>query len=201
MIQAMDGPGSTSNGAPSDSALVQRYRSGDESAFSELVKRYEKDLFHYLLKFLGERATAEDVTQDAFMQVHARAGDFDARRAFRPWLFAIAANRARDILRSRRRQPATAQQQFDEHDAPIDRIEAVDAMPELPLEREETREAVQQAVATIPEALREVLLLSYFHEFSHKEIASIQQVPVGTVKSRLHAAIGYFTRAWREGKR
>ena len=89
-----------------DEALLRRYLDGDRSAFATLVRRYERELFHFLIRFLGDRAAAEDTFQEAFLQVHESAKTFDLSRRFRPWLFTIAANKGRDLLRSRSRHPA-----------------------------------------------------------------------------------------------
>ena len=75
-------------------------------------------------------------------------------------------------------------------------LAAAGAMPAEPLEREELRDEVQKTMQNMPESMREVLLLSYFHDFSYKEISAMLDVPLGTVKSRLHAAVGYFGKAW-----
>src|SRR5687767_1867057 len=91
--------------ARSDEELFDAYRRGDRSCFAELVERYRRELFHFLVRFLGDRATAEDVFQEAFLQVHQSAAQFDASRSLRPWLFTIAANKARDRYRSQARRP------------------------------------------------------------------------------------------------
>ena len=67
--------------------------------------RYQRELYHFLMRFLGNRASAEDVFQETFLQVHQSADQFDPQRRFRPWLFTIAANKARDLIRSQSRRP------------------------------------------------------------------------------------------------
>ncbi len=88
-----------------DEQLLSAYRSGDKASFSNLVTRYQRELYHFLVRFLGDRAAAEDVFQEAFLQVHQSADQFDPSRRFRPWLFTIAANKARDLMRSNARRP------------------------------------------------------------------------------------------------
>src|SRR4030081_956556 len=92
-------------GEPTDEQLLSEYRTGDKSAFSKLVSRYQRELYHFLVRFLGNRASAEDVFQETFLQVHQSAEQFDPQRRFRPWLFTIAANKARDLIRSQARRP------------------------------------------------------------------------------------------------
>ncbi len=84
---------------PSDEQLVQKYRSGDAKAFEELVRRHHDDLIRFLIRLSGNRAVAEDAFQETFLQVHLSADTFDTSRRFKPWLFTIAANKARDAMR------------------------------------------------------------------------------------------------------
>src|SRR5688572_28735369 len=101
---AVDYPGLSSPNRP-DEQLLADYRHGDKNAFAELVGRYQRELYHFLVRFLGNRAAAEDVFQETFLQVHQSAEQFDPQRRFRPWLFTIAANKARDLIRSQARRP------------------------------------------------------------------------------------------------
>jgi RNA polymerase sigma-70 factor (ECF subfamily) len=186
----------------SDEQLLLRYVQGDVNAFETLVNRYRRELFNFLARFLGDPALAEDVFQETFLQIHLSAGGFDVTRRLKPWLFTIAANKARDALRSRSRRSAA------ELDAEIgggedDSTRFVDLMPgsvprpEETLENLEAAQSVQNIVQQMPENLRSVLLLSYFHQFPYKEIADILNVPLGTVKSRLHVAVKEFARRWK----
>ena len=188
----------------SDEQLLADYRSGDKSSFSELVGRYQRELYHFLVRFLGNRAAAEDVFQETFLQVHQSAEQFDPQRRFRPWLFTIAANKARDLIRSQARRPTNPLQASispgdDESGEFIDLMQSVSAMPSEPMEREELQKQVQSTVTGMPEHLREILLLSYFHQFPYKQISEILDIPLGTVKSRLHAAVAHFADRWRAG--
>lgn len=184
-----------------DEQLLAAYREGDKPAFATLVSRYQRELFHFLVRYLGKRASAEDVFQEAFLQVHQSAGSFDETRRFRPWLFTIASNKARDLLRSQARRPAAPL------DAPVagneeagqyvDLLEAITQTPDTPMQQDELQRAVQESVMSMPDHLREILLLSYFHQFPYKTISEILGIPLGTVKSRLHAAVAHFADRWR----
>jgi len=185
-----------------DEELLAAYRDGDRASFAKLVQRYQRELFHFLVRFLGDRAAAEDIFQEAFLQVHQSADQFDLQRRFRPWLFTIAANKARDLMRSQARRPTNPLQASinsgdDESGQFIDLMESGIAMPGEAMEREELQRVVQETVEGMPEHLREILLLSYFHQFPYKEISDILQIPLGTVKSRLHAAVAYFAERWK----
>ena len=167
-----------------------------------MVERYQRELFHFLVRFLGDRASAEDVFQETFLQVHQSAAQFDTTRRFRPWLFTIAANKARDLMRSQARRPtnplqATISPGDEESGQYIDLMEATSPAPGQSLEREELQKLVHGTVMSMPDHLREILLLSYFHQFPYKQISDILAIPLGTVKSRLHAAVAHFADRWR----
>ena len=188
--------------AITDSQLLERHVQGDAQAFGAIVGRYEKELFSFLARFTGDPALAEDVFQETFLQLHLSAQTFDFKRRLRPWLFTIAANKARDALRSRRRRPAASL------DAPIglegqsraiyaDLLEGKIPPPDETAENLETRRHVEDMVRQMPESLQMVLLLNYFYGFPYKQIAEILEIPLGTVKSRLHAAVGQFAQMWK----
>ncbi|GAB4187123.1 MAG: RNA polymerase sigma factor [Phycisphaeraceae bacterium] len=188
--------------ALTDEQLLGRYRGGDEQALAVLIERYRVELFRFLVRFLGNRAAAEDVFQEAFIQVHISAGSFDTSRRFKPWLFTIAANKARDLMRkNRRQQTSSLSAQVDGgKDGGQSFVDLLEADLPLPAERAEGRETgqiVREVVASLPEHLREVLLLAYFNKLAYKEIAEQLGIPLGTVKSRLHAAVGTFAELWK----
>lgn len=197
-----NGSGSPPPGQRTDEQLLSDYREGDKAAFGQLVERYERELFHFLVRFLGDRAAAEDVFQEAFLQVHQSADQFDPQRRFRPWLFTIAANKARDLMRSQARRPTSPLQASisagDEDSGQfIDLMQSATELPGEPMERQELQQQVHKTVMAMPEHLREILLLSYFHQFPYKQISDILSIPLGTVKSRLHAAVAHFADRWR----
>src|SRR4051794_356316 len=185
-----------------DEQLLAEYRDGAHASFNALVERYQRELFHFLVLFLGDRAAAEDVFQETFLQVHQSADQFDPTRRFRPWLFTIAANKARDLIRSQARRPTKPLQASinpgdDESGEFMDLMSSVEDTPDEPMQRAELQQSVQRAVASMPEHLREILLLSYFHQFPYKQISDILEIPLGTVKSRLHAAVAHFADRWK----
>jgi RNA polymerase sigma-70 factor, ECF subfamily len=189
-------------GQRSDEELLAAYRRGEKASFGELVVRYERELYHFLVRFLGDRAAAEDVFQEAFLQVHQSADQFDPQRRFRPWLFTIAANKARDLMRAQARRPTNPLQASispgdDDSGEFIDLMQSAIDMPGEPMERRELQQQVHKTVMNMPEHLREILLLSYFHQFPYKQISDILSIPLGTVKSRLHAAVAHFAERWR----
>jgi RNA polymerase sigma-70 factor (ECF subfamily) len=191
-----------SNATIDDGELLRRHLAGDKSAFEALMKLYRRELYSFLVRFTGDPTLAEDVFQEAFLQIHLSAAAFDPSRRFKPWLFTIAANKARDAMRSRMRRQAAPLNAAVTTDSDA-RTTYADLMPSnIPAPDEsilnlETRQGVQSIVKEMPDNLRVVLLLSYFHEFPYKEIAEILALPLGTVKSRLHAAVKHFAERWK----
>jgi RNA polymerase sigma-70 factor (ECF subfamily) len=190
------------SGDRTDEQLLAEYRQGDRNSFAQLMARYQRELYHFLVRFLGDRAAAEDVFQETFLQVHQSAEQFDLSRRFRPWLFTIAANKARDLIRSQARRPTNPLQASispgdDDSGEFIDLMQSTAAMPDDSMQREELQALVKKTVMHMPEHLREILLLSYFHQFPYKQIGDILDIPLGTVKSRLHAAVAHFADRWR----
>lgn len=135
------------------------------------------------------------------MQLYVSRDSFDLSKPLRPWLFTIAANKAKDALRRTQRVDSTnLGSLFDSEEHSIDDVlntlDHDEHMPYDDLIREETAAAVRRIVARMPARLREVLLLAYFQKFSYAEISGILGIPVGTVKSRLHTAVGRFAEDW-----
>lgn len=185
-----------------DEELLAEYLAGQTDRFEVLVRRHTRELFHFLIRFTGHAATAEDIVQEAFLQVHLSASSFDPERRFKPWLFTIAANKARDWLRSRTRRPEMPL------DAPVgghgaeglsfaDFLAERGTSPAAGLEDQEQQRIVRSVVEQMPDHLREVLVLAYYHRFAYREMAEILGIPLGTVKSRLHAAVAFFAKSYR----
>ena len=187
--------------AISDVDLVQRHLEGDSQAFATLVNRYRRELFNFLVRFTGNVEMAEDVFQEAFLQLHISAALFDQSKPLKPWLFTIAANKARDAMRSRSRRQAlpldAAVYAGDERTSYSDLMPSDVPGPEEFILNLDTRLAVQNIVSEMPDNLRIVLLLCYFHEMPYKEIAEALNAPLGTIKSRIHAAVKLFAQKWK----
>jgi RNA polymerase sigma-70 factor (ECF subfamily) len=189
------------NDQVSDGELLDRYRRGERRAFDTLVERYHRELFNFLFHLTRDATIAEDAFQETFLQVHRSAAAFDATRPFKPWLFTIAANKARDSLRQRIRQqaaPLDASVAGNDQGSTYAELMPSDIPPpDTALTNFQTRQAVDSIVAGMPEPLRVVLLLCYFEEMPYQEVADALDIPLGTVKSRLHAAVKYFAQQWR----
>jgi len=166
-----------------DVELLKAIAARDEAALAQLYDRYRVILFGLLLRILNSREEAEDVLQEVFLQVWRRAADFDENRG-RPftWLVTLARSRGIDRLRTlgARERVATAGAR-DEADAVSDA--ASDAF------RSEQREAVNNALAQLPDEQKRLLLLAYFDGLSQSEIAARVGAPLGTVKTRMRTGM------------
>ncbi len=192
-----------------DGQLLALHRSGKEgpepnrTALETLIRRYERDLFFFLLRFVNDRAAADDLFQETFLQVHKSAHTFDTEKRFKPWLFTVGANKARDYLRRNKRHralPLDARVGGAGADGAsfVDLMEADLPDPGRVAEDGEVAALVRGVVAELPDHLREVLVLAYFQKLAYKEVAAMLEIPLGTVKSRLHAAVGAFATRWKE---
>jgi RNA polymerase sigma-70 factor (ECF subfamily) len=186
----------------SDSELLSRFRDGDEDAFREIVSRYKNSLYAFLRQFLNRHYLVEDVFQETFLQLFASRDSFDTNRPLRPWLFTIAANKAKDALRKWQRTSAVsigtiADSQELSFDDMLNTVTSDNTLPYEELQRNETAARVGKIIADMPENLREILILAYFQKFSYKQMAEILSIPIGTVKSRLHTAVGRFAKEWK----
>jgi len=189
-------------GILTDAELLARYAKGDEDAFREIINRYKNGLYAFLKRFLTRQDLIDDVFQETFMQLFNSRDSFDVSRPLRPWLFTIAANKAKDALRKRQRKYAIsigsiAEAQEMSFDEVLNTITADETRPYEELQKGEMAERVRSVIADMPENLREILILSYFNKFSYKQMSQILSIPIGTVKSRLHTAVARFAKDWK----
>lgn len=195
-------PDDASDPPETDEQLLARLRGGDRGVFGTLVRRYERELYGYLRRYLGDDDLADDVFQNTFVAVFRKIGQYEPGRAARPWLYAVATNQAIDALRKQNRR---ADRRADARSAPDDDGDprplyelmpsAAAGPPDL-ADRAEQAGLVRAVVARLPDLLRQVVLLAYFQGMKYRDIADALGIPVGTVKSRLHAALTRLTEEW-----
>lgn len=182
--------------------LLHRYVAGDKNAFEEIVTRYKDPLYAFLRRFLNQQQLVEEAFQETFLQLYRSRKTFEKDKPIRPWLFTIAANKARDTLRKQQRQDTVSIGTMAEPtdlnvDDVLNSLKAYEITPYDEAEKSERAEKVRQIIADMPGNLREILLLAYFEQFSYKQMADMLSIPIGTVKSRLHTAIVHFTKKWK----
>jgi RNA polymerase sigma-70 factor (ECF subfamily) len=188
--------------ACSDEDLLARFRRGETEAFGALLRRYERELFGYLRRYLGNSTLAEDVFQNTFLQLYVKSSQYEAGRPVRPWLYTIATHQAIDAMRRNSRHQAVSLERVKEDGGANEvsgLLEMLQNSGPSPLEQaseQERRLRVRASVEELPDNLRQVLVLAYFQGLKYREIADILDIPVGTVKSRLHAALVKLQEAW-----
>jgi RNA polymerase sigma-70 factor (ECF subfamily) len=189
-----------------DEELLARYRAGgDRVAFETLVQRYERELYSYLRRYIGDATLAEDAFQATFLQVHLKKGQFDPERRFRPWLYTIATNQAIDAQRRNKRHRMVSLDRRNQADAEGDEVgsllqllESREPGASSNLDQEERQAWIRQSVDSLPEQLRSALVLVYYQGMKYREAAEVLGIPVGTVKSRMHTALLKLNEAWQE---
>src|ERR1035437_1526550 len=159
-----------------DMATIRRAQRGDEHPFSLIVRAAEAPIFNYVLRMVGDRALAEDLTQDVFLRVFRGIRGYSLRARFTTWLFQVAKNRVVDEFRSEERRPRSL---LTIDDAP--RLEVVDA----PIELSEAIGVLWRAVEELSPDLKQALLLRDIAGFSYNEIANTLDVTMATVKWRI----------------
>jgi RNA polymerase sigma-70 factor (ECF subfamily) len=187
----------------SDEQLLLGYRrSGERELFEELVRRYQRELYNYLRRYLGDAELAEDVFQATFLQMHLKREQFEEGRKVRPWLYTIATNQAIDTQRRNRRHRmvsldrAASSDEVDHSGKLADLLTSSDADPGMHAIGQERGEWVQTALAGLTEQMRHVVQLVYYQGLKYREAAEVLDIPVGTVKSRLHTAIMKLNEMW-----
>jgi len=188
----------------SDEELLARFCRGQTEAFGVLLRRYERELYGYLRRYLGDSDLAEDVFQNTFLQLYVKSGQYEIGRPVRPWLYTIATHQAIDALRRNGRHQAVSlnQNQKELPDGEVrSLLELLETRGPGPLDAaqgEERRERVRASVDQLPDFLRQVVILAYYQGLKYREIADILGIPVGTVKSRLHAALVRLQEVWTD---
>jgi RNA polymerase sigma-70 factor (ECF subfamily) len=167
--------------------IVKRAQKGDRLAFGELVELYKDKLFNLGYRMLGNPQEAEDVAQETFLRAYSNLQTYNPNHKFSTWIYRIATNLCIDRIRKKKPDYSL--------DSEVDGIEGGDMYSRLaspgptPLEelvRTETQREVQSAIDALPENYRAAVILKYIHDLSLQEIADILEVPVSTVKTRIH---------------
>jgi len=173
------------NIAPTDAtdALVERCLAGDQVAWEEIVRTHWRKVFNLAYKFVGRHDEAEDLTQDIFLKIFKALHSFDRRANFQTWLISISRNLCIDHYRSVRKERETMAREVDAADLmPVSRERG----PHGELEQLDLRHLIREALAALPPALKEAVMLRDLQEFSYQEIADRLNLPEGTVKSRIN---------------
>ena len=172
--------------APTDQELIAAVLDGEPAGADELVRRYGTALRHVLLRGGAPAQDVDDLLQETWIRVIRSAASYDPLQPFSRWLFTIAMNRFRTRA-VQSSKSAKKHEPLEEHHASVS---STAASAHALLESEERASRVRAVIASLPPRLADAVLLRYFEELSEKEIAATMGVPLGTVKSRLHTALG-----------
>jgi len=187
-MSPLDPSGTSAASAPlrelPDRELVLRCQRNESRAFDELVARHQDRVYTAVTRFCGNAEDAADIVQRAFVNAFRKIQEFKGDSAFSTWIYRIAFNQAISFRRENRRPAVSIYSKDDEKVVEP----AVDSNPTEKLEGEETQKKVQQALEMLEEGDRQIILLKDLQGHSYDEIASIMQIPKGTVRSRLHRA-------------
>lgn len=164
-----------------DAELVARYLAGDRRAFDDLVRHYQRPIYHLAYRYLRSEADAKDLTQRTFLKVYGALPRFRAESSFRTWIYRIAINLCLNELRDRRRGEASSPEAIEQAPAPAPEIESLDA---------EARGAwLRRAIASLPPKQRMVLELRIYDELPFREVAELVGSTENAAKVNFHHAV------------
>ena len=175
----------------SDRNLLDKARKGDIVAFEQLVEVYRKKIFNIALRMTGNHDDAGELTQEVFIRVYRSLRNFKGESQFSTWIYRIATNMCLDELRRRKKRKIIS---LDEEIRMVDdgevrrQIEDDKPLPETIAETNELKKMVKDALMSLPDEYRLVIVMRDIHGFSYSEIAKIIKCPEGTVKSRINRA-------------
>lgn len=198
-----DRPISTSvaESAPADEALVARARSGDYSAFEELIRRYQRRIYALVYNMTSHREDAEDLVQDVFIKAYRSLNGFKGDASFYTWLYRIAVNRTINFLKRRKREASDLRlddmDQSAERDPAFVELRARES-PVREVTLNELQKKLNAALQTLSDKHRTVVVLHDIQGMPHEEIAKIMKCSVGTVRSRLFYARQHLQRELAE---
>jgi RNA polymerase sigma-70 factor (ECF subfamily) len=166
--------------AETERGLIAQAQQGDRNAYGELVRRHYPNVVNVVYRMCGDRGLAEDAAQEAFLRAWVNLPSFHPESPLRNWLYRIAVNAALDVLRRKTEEPV----EEEKMQSMPDQAQG----PEAALIQKEQAAFLQEAMKTLPEAARSVLVLREYGDLSYHEIAVVLDIPIGTVMSRLNYA-------------
>lgn len=168
--------------------LILKAQSGDDASFNKLVSLWYKRIYNYCYKYAGSHDLAMDITQNTFIAVHNKLKQLRDVESFRPWLYRIAINCGHEELRKQRRLSGISLSESDKED---DRIQAqisddVRYQPDTRLQRQEVADLILEALQSIAEEQRMVVIMKEYDGLKFREIAEALEISENTAKSRLY---------------
>ncbi len=167
----------------SDLELVRQFQAGDESAFNQLVLRYQEKVYWVARRFVTDHEGADDVTQEVFVKAYESLKEFRGDSSLYTWLYRIAVNLALNAVRKRKVR------EFFRMDEMYDVIDGGTEQPDEALERREERSLIEQAIERLPKKQKAVFLLRYYEEMPYEEIAKVLNTSIGGLKANYFHAV------------
>lgn len=172
-----------------DDTLVEKAKNGDENAYDELVDKYERALYYYILKMVSDHEQVEDLVQEAFVKAFDNLDTYSTNYAFSTWLYRIAKNHTIDYLRKKKLKTLSIDSPVKTKDGEMEmQLPDESASTDQGIIKKQRKQIVQQAIADLPEKYRKVIKLRHMEELSYKEIAKKLDSPLGTVKAHIFRA-------------
>jgi len=185
-------PGTGDGARVAEAAFVARLKARDEAAFTELMELYQRRVFALVFRMLGRRAEAEEVTQEAFIQVFKAIDSFRGDAKLSTWLFRIAVNRSKNRMKYNARRASAGQRDLESYaerssleQASGVSVGSVERPDEMAVGRQ-LEQIVKAAIMQLEPEFRELVILRDVEDLSYEEIAEVSELPQGTVKSRIH---------------
>ncbi len=180
-------------GSPQEASLIRACKEGDQTAFNLLVWRWEKPLFNFTYKYVGDAHLAQDLVQETFVRVLRSIHGYEHRGAFSTWLYRIAVNLCRDHFRKKRIPMVSLHDYYTTSSGDRvyvkDRLVAEGARSDEAMAAAHREELVRRLIAGLPEEQRIVILMKEYQALTFREIAEVLDVPEGTVKARLYRGL------------
>lgn len=172
-----------------ETQVISEALKGNQKAYENLTERHRLAIYHIIFKIVRNSETAHDLVQETFMKAFSSLGSYRSEYRFSTWLYKIAANCSIDYLRKKRISALSLDQEVQTKDGAVG-IEVADHSfnPEKQLERKEQRYNIEEAIASLPDKYREVIIYRHKDDKSYEEIADLLSIPVGTVKARIFRA-------------
>lgn len=166
---------------------IKQVKKGDQAAYSDIVQYYQDRIYQHCYRMLGNRHEAEDIAQEAFIRAYINIDSFDERRNFSTWLYRIATNLTIDRLRKRKPDYyLDAEISGTEGLTMYSQLSSSNPLPVEEVESLELNRYIHQKISELPPKYRSIIVLRYLEEFSLQEISEILNIPIGTVKTRIH---------------
>ncbi|MCZ0756907.1 RNA polymerase sigma factor SigW [Anoxybacillus sp. J5B_2022] len=166
---------------------IKAIQKGDQNAYAEIVELYKDKVYRICYRMLGNRHEAEDAAQEAFIRAYVNIDTYNPTMKFSSWLYRIATNLSIDKLRKKKPDVYLDEEVSGTEGLTMySQLPATDASPEDTVESLELQETVQKAIEKLPEKYRSVIVLKYMEDLSLQEISEILDLPIGTVKTRIH---------------